>query len=95
MPIAAIVDPDTIDWDNEKIHLKKEAQPADVVENDDPRVSAFERKFKKDIREMMEGYKRRNVEIYAALIAQEKRKLLKEKIRSMEAGIAERDGAKT
>jgi hypothetical protein len=96
MPIVAVVDPDTIDWDNEKIHLKKEAppQPADVVKNDDPKANKFESKFIKDIRAMMEAHKLRNVELQLALIAEEKRKLLKEKLRRLEASIAEREGAK-
>jgi hypothetical protein len=33
--------------------------PADVIENDRPKVSRLERKFKKEIRAMMEGLRRR------------------------------------
>jgi hypothetical protein len=77
-------------------------KPADLIENEHPRVSAFERKFKKDLMAMMEGHKRRNAEAYLAVIAHERRKLLKEKIRRLElsiaaseARIAAREGAKT
>ena len=84
-------------FDNEiqKPPPEKSNRPADVIENDDPRVNKLETKFIKDILEMMEGHKKPNVEIYAAAIREQKRKLLLEKLRRVEAGIAEREGAKT
>jgi hypothetical protein len=97
MPIVAIVDPETIDWENKKVHLKKEAppQPADVIENEDPRVSRLETKFLKDIRAMMNEHKAKNIERYAAHLAHRKRILLKEKLRRLELSIAQREGAKS
>jgi hypothetical protein len=67
---------------------------ASVIKNDKkPKARGFERKFLKDIREMMEGHKERNNMIQRYLIAQEKRKLLLELIRRREVSIAEREGA--
>ena len=57
---------------------KEALRPADVIETDKPRAQPFERKFIRDIREMMNEHKRRNVELQLALIQQERRKLLKE-----------------
>jgi hypothetical protein len=67
---------------------------ASVIKNDrKPKARGFERKFLKDIREMMEGHKERNIMIQRYLIYQEKRKLLLELIRRREVSIAEREGA--
>jgi hypothetical protein len=57
-------------------------------------IAAFERKFLRDIRAMMEGHKLRNEEIQAALIYRQKRRLLLEKLRRAEANFAAREGAK-
>jgi hypothetical protein len=89
------VDPDTVDYENRKVHLTKEAQPADVIETNDPRVSKLETKFKNDIREMMEGHKQQNMAFYAAAIRHQKRRLMIEMIKRLEAKNAEREGAKT
>jgi len=74
-------------------------RPADVIENNDPRVDRFERKFKKDIRMMLNGHKEENRALLIAgmraAIYQEKRKLLLEKLRRLEASIAQREGAKS
>jgi hypothetical protein len=65
LPINLLVDPDCIDYENRKVHLKKEAppEPAEVIENDNPKVHRFETKFKQDIRAMMNehGHKHRLV----------------------------------
>lgn len=74
---------------------KEAPQPADVIENDKPRAQGFERKFLKIIREMMEDHKKRNVELFLAANEAQRRKLLKEKLRRLEASIAEREGAKS
>lgn len=42
---------------------KEALRPADVIENDNPRVKKLETKFIKDIRDMIEGHKQRAVEI--------------------------------
>lgn len=71
-------------------------KPADVLENPRPKVDKFERKFVKDIREMMEGHKQRNVDLYVAAIRHEKRKLMIEMIKRLEATKnAEREAAKS
>jgi hypothetical protein len=70
-------------------------KPADVLENPRPKVDKFERKFVKDIREMMEGHKQRNVALYVAAILHEKRRLMIEMIKRLEAQNAAREGAKS
>jgi hypothetical protein len=65
---------------------------ASVIKTERPKaksVTRFENKFKKDIREMMEGHKERNIMIQRYLIYQEKRKILLELIRRREISIAE------
>jgi hypothetical protein len=74
---------------------KEALRPADLIENDRPKAQPFERKFIKDIREMMNEHRSIKVEHYLAAIREEKRKLLIEKLRRREASIAEREGAKT
>src|ERR1700678_400405 len=65
---------------------------ASVIKTERPKaksVTRFENKFKKDIREMMEGHKERNIMIQRYLIYREKRKILLELIRRREISIAE------
>lgn len=105
MPIVAIVDPDTIDWDNQKVHLKKDAapQPADVIETEKRKNDILPRtqeRFKKEIRKMLDEHKEKNIQLYAAHIAHQRRRLMLEKIRRLklfiaasEARIAQREGA--
>jgi hypothetical protein len=74
---------------------KEELRPADVLENPRPKVDRFERKFVKDIKEMMEGHKQQNMAFYAAAIRHQKRRIMIEMIKRLEARIAQREGAKT
>jgi hypothetical protein len=69
-----------------KAPLKEPPKPADIIENDNPKVDRFERKLKKDIREMLNAHKSINVEWYRASIRQQKCRLLLEKLRRLEAG---------
>jgi hypothetical protein len=68
--------------------LKKEPEIADVVENEGRRhgtLSKFESAFIKEMRGMLEGHADKNLMIYAALVHNRKRKLLREKLRRLEA----------
>jgi hypothetical protein len=96
--VPLFVDPDCIDYENNKVHLPKEAppQPAEVIENEArPRVNRFESKFIKDIRAMMNEHKAINVAWYRAVIYQQKRRLLLEKLRRLEASITARQGERS
>jgi biotin synthase-related radical SAM superfamily protein len=48
-------------------------------------ITRFENRFKKEIRTMMEGHVRRNVEFYYAALQHRRYKLLKEKLRRLKA----------
>jgi hypothetical protein len=66
----------------------EEPEPADVIINEgrvDGPVKRFERQFLKDIRAMMETHTKRNLEIYAAMIERRRYKLLKEKLKRLQA----------
>jgi hypothetical protein len=66
----------------------KEPEIAETITNEgkrDESVQRFERRFLKDIRAMMEGHVNRNLAIYAATIELRRRKLLKEKLRRLQA----------
>jgi hypothetical protein len=93
-------------WRNHDIATKFKAKKAEakaapkepkqplLIETEKPKNDILIRtqeRFKKEIRKMIDEHKRRNVEIYVALIAQEKRKLLKEKIRRLELSIAQNE----
>jgi hypothetical protein len=72
----------------------KEAQPAEVIENNSPKAIAFERKFKRDIRIMLKEHKEMSVTHYRAILRHQKRRLLMEKYRRyLVASIAQREGA--
>jgi hypothetical protein len=84
--------------------LPKEAlpQPAEIIETNKPKAQKFETKFKKEIRKMLDEHKEISIKAYLAILAQQKRRLLKEKIRRLELSIAEhearitqREGAKS
>jgi hypothetical protein len=81
VPAPVVVDP------------KAPPEIASVIKNaKKPREHyGFERKFIKDIREMMEGHKERNILIQRWLLQREKRRLLLEKLRRYE--LAEREEA--
>ena len=62
--------------------------PADVIANDDIRhgpVKRLETKFAKEIRKILQGHVDKNVMLYVATLAHQKRRLLKEKLRRLEA----------
>jgi hypothetical protein len=59
---------------------------AEVITNEgrrDGRVNRFENKFKRDIRLMMEGQAKLNLQIYATQLQHRHRVLLKEKLRRL------------
>jgi hypothetical protein len=59
---------------------------AEVISNEgrrDGRVNRFENKFKRDIRLMMEGQAKLNLQIYATHLQHRHRVLLKEKLRRL------------
>jgi hypothetical protein len=83
----------------QKIIEKREQKPKLVEEAKDPEIAEtvinegrrdgainrLESKFKREIREMLQGDADRNVMLYAASLAHRKRKLLLEKLRRLEA----------
>jgi hypothetical protein len=72
VPVPVVVDPNA------------PPEVASVIKNDKKlRAHVFERKFLKDIREMREGRKERDIMIQRYLIYQEKRKILLELIRRL------------
>jgi len=61
---------------------------AGIISNDgnlNRGVNSFERKFKRDIRAMMEGYTASNRACYVAFLESRKRQLLKEKLKRLRA----------
>lgn len=59
-----------------------------LIENDERLkgpVNNFERRFKREIRAMMEGYSARNLQLAAIALEQQQRRLLLEKLRRLEA----------
>jgi hypothetical protein len=73
----------------------EESEPpklADIIENDGRRhgpIQNFESKFKREIREMLRGHVDRNLVMYAASLRHQKRRLLLEKLRRLEARAAQ------
>ena len=64
----------------------KEPEPAELIINDgrlDGPIKRLENRFKKEIRDMMEGHTRRNLQLYAASIERRRYVLLKEKLRRL------------
>ncbi len=61
-------------------------------------VTRFENRFKKEIRAMLDGYKQRNAALYLAglqvSLRHQKRVLLLEKLRRLEAGVATQEASK-
>jgi hypothetical protein len=93
-------------WRNHDVATKFKAAKAEakaapakeplLIETGKPKNNVLTRnqeRFKKEIRKLLDEHKEKNVKIYAALIAHEKRKLLIEKIRRIEARIAEREAS--
>ena len=69
----------------------------DVVANVgkvDERVRKFERKFAKEIRQMMEGYALKNLHFYAAAIEHRRMILLREKLRRAKLAQQQREASK-
>lgn len=70
-------------------------QPVEIIENDAQLkgpIRNFENRFKREIKAMLEGHKERNVMFYAAMIQHQRRRLMLEKIKRLEASIAQREG---
>jgi hypothetical protein len=74
---------------------KKEPEIAETIANEgrvDGAVNRFERRFIKELRAMMEGHINRNLAIHAATIELRRRKLLREKLRRLQAAQLEQGG---
>jgi hypothetical protein len=70
----------------------KKPEISETIVNDGKRdgsVNRFERKLKKDIRAMLEGYSKRTLEQYAAWLQHRRYILLKEKLRRLKLKQAE------
>ena len=66
----------------------KEPEPADIITNDgrvDGPVKRFESQFLRDIRDMLEGHTKRNLQLYAEMIERRRYILLKEKLKRLKA----------
>jgi hypothetical protein len=90
LPFVAVVNPDDVDYEKQKVHLPKGHEPkiAETVTNDgrrDGSLRRFESRFIKEIRTMLEGHNQRNLMLYAASLQHQKYLLLKEKLRRLEA----------
>ena len=72
----------------------KEIEPADVIENERPdgrySVTKHQTKFAKDIRAMLDEHTRRNLILYKLSIRAQRKRLLMEKLRRLEAREAQR-----
>jgi hypothetical protein len=93
LPFVAIVDPDDVDYEKRKVHLKtdeqaKATEPGHLSTNDEklkgPLVK-FETRFKKEIMALLNEHTGRNLALYAASLKHQKYVLLKEKLRRLEA----------
>jgi hypothetical protein len=68
--------------------VDEEPEIADIIENDEPRYSPIERiqsKFKKEIKQMLECHIDKNILHYVASLRHTKKRLLREKLRRLEA----------
>jgi hypothetical protein len=90
LPFVAVVDPDDVDYEQQKIHLGKDkaTEPGHLSTNDaklkGPMVR-FETRFKKEIMAMLNEYTGRNIALYFASLQHQKYVLLREKLRRLEA----------
>jgi hypothetical protein len=104
MPIVAIVDPDTIDYDNRKIHLSTDAPPeiGSIIATTEAERKVVRERKQRALRQLFsflyEDMERKKILIKTVrpqlnLIANEQmlRRLLLEKIRRKEASIAQRE----
>ena len=92
---------DFLTIDGKKPHINaqvpkppKDPEIAEAIVNvgrRDGRVTRFESRFKKEIRTMLEGHARRNVEFYYAALQHRRYRLLKEKLRRLQAAQQPRD----
>jgi hypothetical protein len=94
-------------WKNNNVRKKiaEERQSLKESESDDPevteliinegrksgRVTRFENRFKRDIREMMEGHAARNLALYLAALRNRKLILLREKLRRLQEAEAQNE----
>jgi hypothetical protein len=90
-------------WKNHRIATEFKAKKAEakaappelkeslIIENEKPKndiLTKTHERFKKEIRKMLEDHKQKNIESYRAVIVRERRRLMLEKIRRLEASIA-------
>jgi hypothetical protein len=94
MPTMMVVDPDDVDWDEGKVKAAEKLDLTSVIENDDPRVSKFERRLKKEIREMMRGYNEENLIKYRLYLQSQRHRYLTEKLKRLEAMAAQQESEK-
>src|ERR1700722_18609192 len=74
--------------------VPNELEVGDVIENDKVVVEAvtqFQTKFAKEIRSMLEGHTKRNILLYKLSLRYQKRRLLYEKLKRLEARVAQRN----
>jgi hypothetical protein len=77
------------------VETDTEPEIADTITNDgrkDGSIKRLETKFAKKIRAMLEGHVDRNLRFYVAYLAQQKRRLLLEKLRRLEAAQQQSEG---
>jgi hypothetical protein len=104
MPIVAIVGPDTIDYDNRKIHLSTDASPGigSIIAATEAEQKVVRDRKQRALRQLFsflyEDMERKKILIKTVgpqlnLIANEqmRRRLLLEKIRRLETNIAQRE----
>lgn len=75
---------------------EREAEIAKVITNEErkgSKVKRFESKFKRELREMMEGQQKLRLQIYLIRLEHRRRILLKEKLKRLKAAEAEREEA--
>jgi len=104
MPVVAIVDPETIDYVNQKIHLPKEAPPeiGSIIPTNEAEKKLVRDRKQRALRQLFsflyEDMERKKIlikavrpEINLLVHERERRILLLEKIRRLEASIAQRE----
>ena len=74
--------------------VPKELEVGDVIENNEVVAEAatqFQTKFANEIRGMLEGHTKRNILLYKLLLRYQRRRLLFEKLKRLEAKVAQRN----
>ena len=88
LPVLVSVDPEDIDYEGGKVHLNKSPNVASIIETEKLKVgnlTRFETRFKKEIRELLDGHKQQNLLLYEASLQHQRKLLLMEKLRRLEA----------